>query len=65
MGQEVIDSTATTHSCPVKITRTNEAVAETALTNNVEYDVSSTPYITGISPRWGSVEGGTEVTFSG
>jgi hypothetical protein len=64
MGQEVIDSTADTHDCAVKITRGAETAA-VELANPVTYSVQSTPYVTAISPRWGTVEGGTTVTFTG
>jgi hypothetical protein len=63
MGQEVIDSSASTHNCEVKITQTG--ASDTTLTNPVIYDVAATPYLTAISPRWGSVEGGTTITFTG
>jgi len=31
----------------------------------VDYSTAETPYIQSLSPRWGTVEGGTTVTFSG
>jgi hypothetical protein len=63
IGQEVIDNSANSHGCSVKITRTDEETV--TLSNPVIYVVSDTPYLTSISPRWGSVEGGTTVTFTG
>jgi hypothetical protein len=63
IGQEVIDSEEPTHDCAVKITRADEATVD--LANPVTYSVSGTPYITALSPRWGTVEGGTTITFTG
>jgi hypothetical protein len=60
-GIETIDSEEPTHSCSIKLF-TGEI--ETSL-NPIEYVGSLTPSLTAVNPRFGSVEGGTEITFTG
>jgi hypothetical protein len=63
MGKEVIDSAGLTHSCDVSLDGFTDAAV--TLTQDVGYSTSNTPVLTKISPRYGSVEGGTLVTFEG
>ena len=35
------------------------------MNETIQYTVSLTPVITSVSPRWGSVEGNTPITFKG
>ena len=60
-GIETIDSEEPTHSCTAKLF-TGEI--EISL-NPVEYVGSLTPSLVAVNPRFGSVEGGTEITFTG
>lgn len=60
-GVEVINDSASTYSCTPHLS-INDAVT---LLNDVTYDGSVTPTLTSISPRYGTVYGGTTVTFSG
>jgi hypothetical protein len=60
-GVESIQSTANTYTCEVKAVIEEE---ETVL-NSVTYDADLTPSLTSVSPRYGSVEGGTTLTFTG
>jgi hypothetical protein len=41
------------------------AVMKTNLGQTVSYQVSQTPALDDISPRWGAVSGNTQITFSG
>jgi len=61
MGIEAIQSTDTQYACAVNLVI--EGV-ETAL-ESVTYDDALTPYLSAITPRFGSVLGGESVTFTG
>jgi hypothetical protein len=60
-GVETIDNDESTFDCDVEI---HLGDSETAL-NTVEYSNTFTTTLTGVSPRYGTVTGGTSVTFSG
>lgn len=60
-GVETIDDSATTYSCTPKL---HVASATTDL-SPVTYDGSITPLLQSISPRYGNVVGGEEITFTG
>jgi len=60
-GVETIDDEASTYACTAKLV-TGET--ETSLVD-IEYGSLYTPTINAISPRFGTVEGGTVVTFTG
>lgn len=60
-GIEAIQSTATSHTCDVNVLIGGAATAATS----VVYDQTSTPSLESISPRFGSVLGGEEITFTG
>jgi hypothetical protein len=63
-GVEVIDSNAETYSsCPIELTLNN--TAPLTLTGTVNYKAALTPLLTSISPRFGTVKGGENVTFTG
>jgi len=61
-GVESVDSTATSYECPPKLTLNG---VETSLAGSVTYQGSITPVLTTIAPRFGKVEGGEPVTFTG
>ena len=58
-GVETIDNSDSTFQCDVKVILGG---SETTL-NTVEYTNTLTTTLTGISPRYGPVTGGTSVTF--
>jgi hypothetical protein len=64
-GSEVIDSTATTEACEPEIVYDDELSFTISSPEFVSYDIALTPVLTNISPKWGSVTGGEEVTFTG
>jgi len=61
-GVESIDSSTDTHECTPKL-HFDGSVKE--LTNKVKYSSSITPMLSAISPRYGTVVGGDDVTFTG
>ncbi len=61
-GVEAIDSSATSYSCTPILTI---GTSTHSLSSSVTYTSTLTPYLTSISPRYGTVEGGTSVTFTG
>ena len=63
IGHEVLNSDVLPYDCQVEITQTDGETK--SLIQTVQYDLTLTPIVTSVSPRWGSVEGNTEVTFSG
>jgi hypothetical protein len=65
VGWKAFDSTASTHSCAIVVSGDGYLDNDVTLAANVLYDVSSTPYVTDISPRYGNIFGGTTVTFTG
>lgn len=62
-GVETMDNEDSSLSCPVKIKQDGVDV-DTEL-NSVTYQGELTPNLTAISPRYGRVEGGDSVTFTG
>ena len=63
IGHEALDTDAEEYNCPIEITQSDGNT--THLTETVNYRVSLTPVLTAVNPRWGSVEGGTPLTFTG
>jgi len=59
---QTIDSSSVTHDCFPKVYIDGTA---TALTNAVSFDSAVTPNLTSISPRFGTVQGGEPITFTG
>merc|ERR1712060_695846 len=66
-GYEVIDNDDDQYSCPIQVIQIGENSEETEIETGeaITYEVSATPVIDDISPRWGSVTGGTQITFTG
>ena len=69
IGQELIDDADLNRVAPVAI-EAGPAPAAAFLTYNIPYELPSVTYaethnawVTGISPRYGTVEGGTDVVF--
>lgn len=60
---ETIKDTDTQHSCPLVLT-VNGAVVE-SFSHKVDYQAAKSPILQSIEPRYGSVLGGTDITFSG
>jgi len=60
-GVETIDDSASSHTCTAKLMT---GTTETAL-NSMVYQSTITAALDSISPRFGTVTGGTVVTFSG
>lgn len=63
-GHEAIDDTADTYQCDAKL-YLDGLTTPVNLTGSVTYKASLTPLLNAITPRYGSVVGGEEVTFSG
>lgn len=61
-GFETIDSSSETHDCTPTV---NINGTSTALRNAITYSSAVTPNLTAISPRFGTVQGGETVTFTG
>lgn len=62
-GVETVDSSTDTYSCPVAVEKDN--VVFHNLTETVTYSGALTPLLTAMNPRFGTVTGGTSVTFTG
>ena len=62
-GVETVDNSAQTLSCPIAIEKNNEVIQNLAQT--VTYSGALTPLLTAMNPRYGTVTGGTSVTFTG
>lgn len=62
-GVETVSNTDPTYSCPVAVEINDEIVKN--LTETVLYEGTKTPLLTAINPRYGTVTGGTSVTFTG
>lgn len=62
-GWETIKSSEESYECPVSLTLDGEVRSD--YSNTVTYKSTQTPMLTSISPRYGTVTGGTSVTFSG
>jgi hypothetical protein len=61
-GVETIDNEDPTYDCDVKVIVQGQ---DNAVTNKVLFKNTLTPLLTAISPRYGTVTGGTSVTFTG
>ena len=62
-GVETVDDSGTTYSCPIAIEKDNEVLA--SITETVTYSGTLTPLLEAVNPRYGTVTGGTSVTFTG
>lgn len=62
-GVETVDDSGATYSCPVAVER--DGVVIQTLAETVTYSGTLTPLLTGMTPRYGTVTGGTSVTFAG
>lgn len=62
-GVETVDNSDSTYSCEVTVEMSN--VTLETLSNTVTYTSSLTPKLEAMNPRYGTVTGGTSVTFSG
>lgn len=62
-GVETVDDSATSLSCPIAVEKDNQVVQ--TLTQTVSYEGTKTALLTGMNPRYGTVTGGTSVTFTG
>lgn len=62
-GVETVDDSATTLSCPIAVEKDNQVVQ--TLTQTVTYEGTKTALLNGMNPRYGTVTGGTSVTFTG
>ena len=63
IGQEVFDIATDPATLQVGIVDTATST-ETALSTNVVYSLAKTNHVLEMTPRWGSVEGGTQVTIT-
>ena len=61
----MIDSEDSTHDCSVIVQDLEDLTDSVDFSSTVTYSVDQTPVLTRISPRYGSVEGDTIVTFTG
>ena len=61
-GVETVDSSASSYSCSPVLSLNG---TQTSLTASASYQGSITANLTSMSPRFGSVEGGASVTFTG
>ena len=62
-GVETVDDSGTTYSCAIAIEKNNEVLAN--ITETVTYSGTLTPLLEDVNPRYGTVTGGTSVTFTG
>jgi hypothetical protein len=62
-GVETVDNSDATLVCPIALEKNNEIFAN--LTETVTYSGTLTPLLTAVNPRYGTVTGGTSVTFTG
>jgi hypothetical protein len=62
-GVETVDDSGETYTCPVHVEKDNVVIKE--LSETVEYSGANTPLLTSMYPRYGTVTGGTSVTFFG
>lgn len=62
-GVETVDNSDSTYSCEVTVEKSN--VTLQTLSNAVTYTGTLTPKLEAVNPRYGTVTGGTSVTFSG
>jgi hypothetical protein len=62
-GVETVDSMNSSYSCKIAIEKDNQILAN--ITEKVTYSDTLTPLLTSVNPRYGTVTGGTTVTFTG
>lgn len=62
-GVETIDNSDATYTCALAIEKENTVLAN--VTETVTYSGTLTPLLTAVNPRFGTVTGGTSVTFTG
>jgi len=62
-GVETVANTGSSYSCPVAVEMNDEVV--NTVSEQVLYMGSKTPLLTAVNPRYGTVTGGTSVTFTG
>lgn len=62
-GVETIDDSNPTYNCAIAIEKNNNTIAN--VTETITYSATLTPLLTNVNPRFGTVAGGTSVTFSG
>jgi hypothetical protein len=62
-GVETVDNSDATLTCAIALERDNAIFAN--LTETVSYAGTLTPLLTAVNPRYGTVTGGTSVTFTG
>jgi hypothetical protein len=62
-GVETIDDSGATFTCALAIEKAGDNLAN--LTETVSYSGTLTPLLTAVNPRYGTVTGGTSVTFTG
>jgi hypothetical protein len=60
-GVNLLDSSATSETCSVEVTDGSTTLTTTSVT----YSTAVTPVITEISPKYGTVLGGTDLVFTG
>lgn len=61
-GNEVIENNDSTYDCPAELVMKGE---DNVVLNKPKYDGTVTPLLEKMEPRFGSVVGGEDVTFSG
>ena len=62
-GIETIADNNAQYTCQATLVLNGTAIKN--LTNSITYEASLTPLLTSVSPRFGQVEGGEVVTFTG
>lgn len=62
-GVETIDDSGATYTCPIAFEKGGVILSN--LTETVTYSGTLTPLLTAVNPRYGTVTGGTSVTFTG
>jgi len=62
-GVETVDNSDNSYSCPVAVEKDNQVIQ--TVTETVTYIGALTPLLTAMNPRFGTVTGGTSVTFTG
>lgn len=63
-GVETVDNSDSTYSCNVQVSL-NKGQSITNVLNNVTYSTDLTARLDAINPRYGTVTGGTPITFTG
>jgi hypothetical protein len=62
-GVETVDDSNPTYNCKIAIEKDNQVIAN--ITETMTYSNTLTPLLTAVNPRYGTVTGGTSVTFTG